>query len=116
MLRSNDANRIIEIRTPLGVVAAITPWDFPIILLMNKLAPALLAGNTIVIKPAPTTPLTTLAVGGICANIFPAGVINIICDENDLGPDLCGHPDVAKISFTGSTRQDGRSWPPPLHS
>lgn len=102
-LRDTGANKIIEHRTALGVVAAITPWNFPLILLMNKLGPALITGNTMVIKPAPTTPLTTLLFGELCAEILPAGVVNIICDENDLGAVLTAHPDIAKIAFTGST-------------
>jgi acyl-CoA reductase-like NAD-dependent aldehyde dehydrogenase len=85
------------------VVAAITPWNFPLILLMMKVAPALLAGNTLVIKPAPTTPLSTLRFGELCARILPAGVVNIITDQNDLGGALTGHPDIAKVAFTGST-------------
>jgi acyl-CoA reductase-like NAD-dependent aldehyde dehydrogenase len=103
ILRENDKGKVIEIRAPLGVVATITPWNFPIILLMHKVGPALLAGNTIVIKPAPTTPLTTLLFGTICQQILPPGVINIICDRNDLGTALTTHPDVAKVAFTGST-------------
>ncbi|MBG6120207.1 MULTISPECIES: aldehyde dehydrogenase family protein [unclassified Sphingobium] len=103
ILREDGESRVIEHRTPLGVVAAITPWNFPLILLMNKLGPALVAGNTMVAKPAPTTPLTTLLFGEICREILPAGVVNIICDQNDLGPALTGHPDVAKVTFTGST-------------
>ncbi len=103
VLRDEGGNRVIEHRTPLGVVAAITPWNFPVILLMNKLGPALVSGNTMVAKPAPTTPLTTLLFGEICRELLPAGVVNIVCDQNDLGAALTGHPDVAKIAFTGST-------------
>lgn len=103
VLRQDDATRAIEYRSPLGVVAAITPWNFPVILLINKIAPALLAGNTLVIKPAPTTPLTTLLLGELCATIFPRGVVNVVVDQNDLGAALTQHPDVAKIAFTGST-------------
>lgn len=103
VLREDDGNRIIEHRTPLGVVAAIMPWNFPVILLMNKLGPALVTGNTMVCKPAPTTPLTTLLFGEICREVLPAGVVNIICDENDLGAALTSHRDVAKVTFTGST-------------
>ena len=103
VLRETNDTRIVMQRTPLGVVAAITPWNFPLILLMMKVAPALLAGNTVVIKPAPTTPLTTLRFGELCAEIFPAGVINIITDVNDLGGALTSHPDIAKVAFTGST-------------
>jgi acyl-CoA reductase-like NAD-dependent aldehyde dehydrogenase len=103
VLEETDSARIVQQRTPLGVVAAITPWNFPIVLLAIKLAPALLAGNTVVIKPAATTPLTTLRVGEICARIFPAGVVNVIADMNDLGDALTSHPHVAKVTFTGST-------------
>lgn len=90
-------------RQPLGVVAGITPWNFPMILASNKYAPALIAGNTVVLKPAPTTPLTTLELGRLAADVFPRGVLNIVADDNDLGARLTGHPDVAKVSFTGST-------------
>lgn len=103
ILRETAENRVIEYRAPLGVVGAITPWNFPVILLMNKLGPALLAGNTIVSKPAPTTPLTTLLFAELANEILPPGVFNVICDRNDLGPALTSHPDVAKIAFTGST-------------
>ncbi|MDX9874428.1 MAG: aldehyde dehydrogenase family protein [Spongiibacteraceae bacterium] len=99
----DDTSKVIEHRAPLGVVAAITPWNFPLVLLANKLGPALLAGNTMVLKPAPTTPLTTLLVGELCAELFPAGVVNTITDQNDLGGVLTAHPDVAKVAFTGST-------------
>ncbi len=102
-LKDEGGNTVIEHRTPLGVVAAITPWNFPIILVMNKMGPALVTGNTMVIKPAPTTPLTSLLLGELCADVLPAGVVNVICDQNDLGHLLTGHPDVAKIAFTGST-------------
>ena len=103
VLKEADGSRIVQHHVPLGVVAAITPWNFPVILLMIKLAPALLAGNTVVVKPAPTTPLSTLRLGELCAKIFPAGVVNIITDVNDLGNSLTSHPDVAKVAFTGST-------------
>jgi acyl-CoA reductase-like NAD-dependent aldehyde dehydrogenase len=100
----DDAQRrVIRQRLPLGVVAAITPWNFPVIMMVTKLAPALLAGNTVVVKPAPTTPLATLRVGELCAEIFPPGVVNVITDVNDLGNALTSHPDVAKVAFTGST-------------
>jgi len=103
LLKEDATQKVVQQRTPLGVVAAITPWNFPMILLMIKVAPALLAGNTVVAKPAPTTPLTTLRFGELCAEILPAGVINIIVDQNDLGGALTSHPDVAKVAFTGST-------------
>ena len=68
-----------------------------------KLPPALIAGNTMVIKPAPTTPLSTLRLAELISEIVPAGVVNFITDANDLGAPMTAHPDVRKISFTGST-------------
>lgn len=103
VLTEDEQTRVIRQRMPLGVVAAITPWNFPVIMAVTKLTPALLAGNTVVVKPAPTTPLTTLKLGELCAEIFPPGVVNVITDMNDLGTALTSHPDVAKIAFTGST-------------
>jgi acyl-CoA reductase-like NAD-dependent aldehyde dehydrogenase len=103
VLKETKDNRIVSQRTALGVVAAITPWNFPLVLLMIKVAPALLAGNTVVAKPAPTTPLSTLRFAELCAEIFPAGVVNVITDQNDLGTALTTHPDIAKVAFTGST-------------
>jgi acyl-CoA reductase-like NAD-dependent aldehyde dehydrogenase len=102
-LREDATQKIVQLRVPLGVVAAITPWNFPMILLMIKLAPALISGNTVVAKPAPTTPLTTLRFGELAASILPPGVFNVIIDQNDLGTALTQHPDVAKVAFTGST-------------
>lgn len=90
-------------RKPLGVIGAITPWNFPLLIMAVKLPAALAAGNTVVLKPAPTTPLATLRLCELVAGALPAGVLNTITDDNDLGPKLTQHPDVAKISFTGST-------------
>lgn len=103
LIEDNDNRRVEMRRKPLGVVGCIIPWNFPILIVAFKAPTALIAGNTIVIKPAPTTPLTTLRLGELCAEIFPAGVVNIVTDQNDLGGVLSLHPDVAKISFTGST-------------
>jgi len=103
VLKEDDKVKIIQQFAPLGVVAAITPWNFPLLLLMLKVGPALLAGNTVVCKPAPTTPLTTLKFGEIAKDIVPPGVINTIADQNDLGSALTSHPDVRKVAFTGST-------------
>jgi acyl-CoA reductase-like NAD-dependent aldehyde dehydrogenase len=90
-------------RRPLGVVAAIMPWNFPLIMLGFKIPAALLAGNTVVAKPAATTPLTALKFAELVKDLLPAGVLNIITDANDLGGELTRHPDVRKVSFTGST-------------
>jgi acyl-CoA reductase-like NAD-dependent aldehyde dehydrogenase len=95
--------RVEQRYLPLGVVAAIVPWNVPLILFANKLAPALLLGNTLVVKPAPTTSLTTLRIGELMADLLPPGVVNIIADENDLGGRLAAHPDVRMVAFTGST-------------
>jgi acyl-CoA reductase-like NAD-dependent aldehyde dehydrogenase len=103
VLKEDATQKVTLQHKPLGVVAAITPWNFPVILLVFKVAPALLAGNTVVVKPAPTTPLTTLKLGELCARILPPGVVNAIVDQNDLGSALTSHPDVAKVTFTGST-------------
>lgn len=90
-------------RTPLGVVGAITPWNFPILLGLWKLAPCLITGNTLVMKPSPFTPLGTLRFGEIAQRIFPKGVVNIISGGNEQGAWLTEHPMINKISFTGST-------------
>ncbi|MBI1262007.1 MAG: aldehyde dehydrogenase family protein [Rhizobiales bacterium] len=103
IIEDSDQKRVEAHRRPLGVIGAIIPWNFPIVLMAFKVPPALLAGNTIVVKPAPTTSLTTLRFGELIANALPAGVLNIITDANDLGGELTAHPDVRKISFTGST-------------
>lgn len=100
----NSDSRLVQLhRRPLGVVAAITPWNFPMIIFAFKVPAALLAGNTLVVKPAPTTPLSTLKVAELIAQELPAGVLNVVTDANDLGHVLTAHPDVAKVSFTGST-------------
>ncbi len=103
-----DAARRVELRRkPLGVVAAIVPWNAPFYLAINKIAPALMAGNCIVVKSAPTTPLTTARFGALIADTVPAGLVNILSGGNATGAHLVSHPDVAKIAFTGST-QTGR--------
>ncbi|MBT9370852.1 aldehyde dehydrogenase family protein [Rhizobium sp. CSW-27] len=90
-------------RVPLGVVGGITPWNFPILLAVWKIAPALVAGNTMVLKPSPYTPLCTLKLGEIARDILPPGVLNIVSGGNELGAWLTQHKDIRKISFTGST-------------
>ncbi|TAL03621.1 MAG: aldehyde dehydrogenase family protein [Rhodospirillaceae bacterium] len=96
--------RTVEIRrVPLGVVGGITPWNFPVLLAIWKIAPALVAGNTMVLKPSPWTPLCTLKLGELLRDVLPAGVLNVVSGGNDLGAWLTQHPEVRKISFTGST-------------
>lgn len=103
MVKQGPGERIVEQRYPLGVVAAIVPWNYPLLLLALKLAPALLAGNCVIAKPAPTTPLATLMLGEIAADIFPAGVFQTLGDDGTAGPMLTAHPGIAQISLTGST-------------
>lgn len=90
-------------RVPLGVVGAIAPWNFPLILAMFKIGPALLAGNTMVLKPSPFTPLATLKLAELVKDMVPPGVLNIITGGDQLGPWMTSHPGFDKISFTGST-------------
>lgn len=97
-------DHVVEVHhTPLGVVGAITPWNFPVLLGLWKVAPCLVTGNTMVMKPSPYTPLCTLRFGEIAQGVFPAGVLNIVSGGNELGAQMTEHPDIAKISFTGST-------------
>ncbi len=93
---------------PLGVVGAIAPWNYPLFVAMNKLPPALLTGNTVVLKPSPFTPLTTLKFGELAAQILPPGVLNIVSGGDELGPWMTSHPGFDKISFTGSTHTGRR--------
>jgi len=103
ILEDTPTNRVEIHYRPFGVVASIVPWNFPLGLIGNKLPPALLAGNTMVIKPASSTPLSVLHVAKVIADVVPAGVLNVISDNGGLGGPLSQHPDVAKIAFTGST-------------
>ena len=102
VLEDSDEMRVEARRKPLGAVAAIVPWNFPLGMMSWKISPSLLVGNTVVVKPAPTTPLTTLRFGELVHDLLPPGVLNIITDDNDLGALLAEHRDVAKVSFTGS--------------
>jgi acyl-CoA reductase-like NAD-dependent aldehyde dehydrogenase len=99
----DDENVRIEVRRrPYGVVGAITPWNYPVMLAVWKIAPALLAGNTVVLKPSPFTPLATLKLGEILRDALPAGVLNVVSGGDELGAWISGHPAVRKVSFTGS--------------
>ncbi|MFC5185027.1 aldehyde dehydrogenase family protein [Actinomadura harenae] len=99
----DDASAFVEVvRRPLGVVAAITPWNFPLLLAAWKLGPALLAGNTVVLKPSPYTPLSSLLVGEALRDVLPPGVLNVVSGGDELGAWMTAHPVPRKISFTGS--------------
>jgi acyl-CoA reductase-like NAD-dependent aldehyde dehydrogenase len=103
----SDERYSITRRVPLGVVGAIAPWNFPLILAIFKVGPALLAGNTMVLKPSPFTPLATLKIAELVKDIVPPGVLNVISGGDELGPLMTAHSGFDKISFTGST-QTGR--------
>lgn len=92
----------LVIKEPYGVVAAIVPWNYPILLMAWKLAPALAAGNAVIVKPSPYTPLSTLEICAGLAEIFPPGVVNVVTGEADVGGALVDHRDVAMVAFTGS--------------
>ena len=102
LLVENDTHRIELHYRPLGVIGIITPWNAPAALALGALTSAVYTGNTVVIKPSPYTPLTTLKMGELAREIFPAGVVNVLTGGDELGRRLCEHPGVQKISFTGS--------------
>lgn len=103
VLEDSDIQKVETRYVPLGVVCAIAPWNFPVSLAIWKVGPALLAGNTVVLKPSPYTPLCTLKIGELLANVFPRGVLNVVSGGDGLGPMMTRHPGFAKVSFTGST-------------
>lgn len=103
IVEENDVHVVELHHVPLGVVGGITPWNFPVLLALWKVAPALITGNTFVLKPTPYTPLTALRFGQIAQSVLPAGVLSVLSGGDQLGPQMTNHPDVAKISFTGST-------------
>jgi acyl-CoA reductase-like NAD-dependent aldehyde dehydrogenase len=104
VLESTPQRRVVLHRRALGVVGAIVPWNFPLSLFGFKAPPALIAGNTVILKPASTTPMSTLKVAELLFDVFPPGVFNVLADEDDLGPLMTAHPGIQKISFTGSTQ------------
>ncbi len=103
VIEDSADKKVVASRRPLGVVGAIVPWNFPLILMAFKVPAALLAGNTVILKPAATTPLATLRIAELVKDLLPAGVLNVIADANDLGGAITAHPDIRKVSFTGST-------------
>ena len=101
-IQDDDAANVEVIQRPLGVVAAITPWNFPLVLAAWKIAPALLAGNTMVLKPSPYTPRSTLKLGEVLRDVLPPGVLNVVSGLDPLGASMTSHVVPRKISFTGS--------------
>ncbi|EUC40746.1 hypothetical protein COCMIDRAFT_107990 [Bipolaris oryzae ATCC 44560] len=99
----DDEKTVYTEYSPLGVCGAICPWNFPLILMVGKVAPALLTGNCMIVKPSPFTPYTALKFVELAQEILPPGVLQVVGGNNELGVQMCLHPGIAKISFTGST-------------
>src|SRR4051812_16493904 len=91
-------------REPVGVCAQVTPWNYPLMMAVWKIAPALAAGNTVVLKPSDTTPVTSIRLAEIAAEFFPAGVLNVVCGDRDTGRALVSHKVPQQVSITGSVR------------
>lgn len=103
VIQDNEVARIEVHRKPLGVVASITPWNWPLMIAIWHVIPALRAGNTVVMKPATFTPVSTLRFVQLASEILPPGVINIVTGPGSVGGLITSHPDVSKVAFTGST-------------
>ncbi len=103
VLEDTADRRVISRHTPLGVVGAIVPWNFPILLMVWKIAPALVAGTTMIVKPSPFTPLCDLKLIELVQDLLPAGVLSAVSGDDDLGKWITSHPGISKIAFTGST-------------
>ncbi len=103
VLQDDNEGRVELHRKPIGVVGSITPWNWPVMIACWHIVPAVRAGNTVVIKPSPLTPLSTIRLVEIMNEVLPPGVVNIITGENSIGAALSAHPGVSKMTFTGST-------------
>ncbi|EKV06654.1 Aldehyde dehydrogenase, putative [Penicillium digitatum] len=103
VIEETEDRKIIQRHTPLGVVGAIVPWNFPVLLAVGKVVPAVYTGNTVILKPSPFTPYCALKLVELAAKFLPPGVIQCLSGEESLGPLFTAHPGIAKISFTGST-------------
>jgi acyl-CoA reductase-like NAD-dependent aldehyde dehydrogenase len=102
LIRADSDSRVELHYRPLGVVGAIAPWNYPILLSLSKVGHALYAGNTVVLKPSPYTPLSTLLIGELSQDVFPPGVLNVLAGGDELGRWMTEHPGIARIAFTGS--------------
>src|ERR1700709_1061893 len=91
-------------REPIGVVGQVTPWNYPLMMAIWKIAPALAAGNTIVLKPSDTTPASPLLLAEVAAEFSPPGVFNVVCGDRDTGRALVSHPTPQLVAITGSVR------------
>jgi acyl-CoA reductase-like NAD-dependent aldehyde dehydrogenase len=103
VLEDTPERKVVSRYTPLGVVGAIVPWNFPILLAVWKIAPALVSGNTIIVKPSPFTPLCDLKLVELVQDLLPPGVLSALSGDDQLGKWMTAHPGISKIAFTGST-------------
>jgi acyl-CoA reductase-like NAD-dependent aldehyde dehydrogenase len=102
VLHDDETGRVELHRKPLGVVGSITPWNFPILIAIWHIVPAIRTGNTVVVKPSPYTPLSTIRLVEILNEVLPKGVLNVVAGRDDLGQMMTEHPNIQKIVFTGS--------------
>ncbi len=103
VLQDDNQGRVELHRKPVGVVGSITPWNWPLMIAIWHIVPAIRTGNTVVIKPSPLTPLSTIRMIELLNTVLPTGVLNCVTGENDIGAAISSHPGIAKIVFTGST-------------
>ena len=103
VLQDNPEGRVELHRKPIGVVGSITPWNWPVMIACWHIIPAIRTGNTVVIKPSPLTPLSTIRLVELMNEKLPPGVVNVVTGENEIGSLMSAHPGIAKVTFTGST-------------
>ncbi|KAL8876768.1 MAG: hypothetical protein Q9198_005096, partial [Flavoplaca austrocitrina] len=101
-IEDTEERRIVLRYVPLGIVAGLIPWNFPILLAVGKIAPAVITANTLILKPSPFAPYCNLKLAELATHFFPPGVLQVLSGEEDLGPMFTTHPDIDKIAFTGS--------------
>ncbi len=102
VLQDNGDGKVELLRKPLGVVGSITPWNYPVLIAIWHILPAIRTGNTVIIKPSPLTPLSTIRLVELINEVLPPGVVNCIAGEDHLGPAMAAHKSIRKIVFTGS--------------
>lgn len=103
VLQDDNQGRVELHRKPVGVVGSITPWNWPLMIAIWHIVPAIRTGNTVVIKPSPLTPLSTIRMIELLNGVLPPGVLNCVTGENEIGAAMSSHPGISKIVFTGST-------------
>jgi len=102
VIQENEQGSIVMYREPIGVVGSITPWNWPLLIAIWHVVPAIRTGNTVVLKPSPFTPLSTLRMFELIAQALPAGLVNVVSGDDQLGAAISNHPKISKVVFTGS--------------